>query len=325
MTDLVPPPDRLELIPVAGIGEVTEGTDLAGLVARAGVADGDVALLTSKVVSKAEGRVTTGDRATAVAAETVRVVARRGSTAIVENHLGLVMAAAGVDASNVAPGRVVLLPLDPDATARSVREEVLRRTGHNVAVVVTDTAGRAWRNGQTDIAIGVAGLEPVASLAGRHDRFGNPLAVTAPAVADELAGAAELVAGKLGGRPLVLVRGLAGLVQPAGQHGPGARALVRERGEDMFGLGAREAVLAAVRRSDAASFGAPAPRTELLAALASCGWSAVADGDDVRVDAGDDETGATTRLVEAVAFAHGWRPSPDHEPAEGLRLERGIQ
>ena len=148
------------------------------------------------------------------------------------------MAAAGVDASNVAPGTVVLLPEDPDATARSLRVRVHAETGRNVAVVVTDTAGRAWRAGQTDLAIGAAGIEPLDDHAGRTDPYGNPLAVTAPAVADELASVAELVTGKLAGRPVAVVRGIAARVLPAGEHGPGARALVRPRHADMFGLGA---------------------------------------------------------------------------------------
>lgn len=305
---------HVELLPVDGLAEVTEGTDLAALVSGgARLADGDIVLITSKVVSKAEGRVVELDRAAAVQAETVRVVARRGDTAIVENKLGLVLAAAGVDASNVAPGRVVLLPADPDRTAREVRERLLGLSGCNVAVVVTDTAGRAWRHGQTDIAIGAAGIDPLTSFAGRVDNYGNPLAVTAPAVADELAGAAELVAGKLAGRPVVLVRGLASRVLAAGQHGPGARALVRERDTDMFGLGSREAVLAAVRGTDLDAFGAPLSGDELVGVLSGCGWPARAGNHDtVEVTSGD---GAVPLgLAAVVAFAHGW---PVAESAEG--------
>ena len=167
------------------------------------------------------------------------------------------MAAAGVDASNVAAGHVVLLPEDPDASARAIRERVYDETGRNVAVLVTDTAGRAWRTGQTDLAIGVAGLEPLDDFAGRTDSYGNELAVTAPAVADELASLAELVTGKLGGRPVSVVRGLAERVLPAGEHGPGAVVLIRPREQDMFALGAREAVLAAVRGDQADCFGSP--------------------------------------------------------------------
>jgi coenzyme F420-0:L-glutamate ligase/coenzyme F420-1:gamma-L-glutamate ligase len=283
-----------------GIGEIAPGDDLAALVAAHAV-DGDVVVLTSKVVSKAEGRVVVGEREAVIRAETVRLVARRGPTSIVENHLGLVMAAAGVDASNVEAGRLVLLPLDPDASARRIREAVLAVTGANVAVVVSDTAGRAWRHGQTDLAIGAAGLLPLEDFGGRADGYGNELAVTAPAVADEVAAVAELVAGKLGGRPLTLVRGLDTRVLPPGEHGPGARSLVREAGTDMFGLGSREAVVAALAGTDAAAFGAPAPVADLLDALGACGVRASAEGHEVRAEAADDDV-----RVLALALAHGW-------------------
>ena len=312
------PPDGLEVLPVEGIAEVTEETDLSALVgASARLADGDIVLITSKVVSKAEGRVLALEKEAAVEAETVRVVARRGHTAIVENRLGLVMAAAGVDASNVAPGRVVLLPRDPDRTARQVREQLLEATGHNVAVLVTDTAGRAWRHGQTDIAIGVAGMEPLTSLAGSVDGYGNPLVVTAPAVADELAGAAELVAGKLGGRPVVLVRGLADRVLAPGEHGPGARALVRERAHDMFGLGSREAVLAATRGSDPTAFGEPVSAAELVTVLASCGWPAREAGDEVLVEQAGQDGAVQLALAGVVAFAHGWQVTEERQDLAG--------
>jgi coenzyme F420-0:L-glutamate ligase/coenzyme F420-1:gamma-L-glutamate ligase len=298
---------------VAGIGEVTAGTDLGSVLAALDLADGDVVLVTSKVVSKAEGRTRELDRDEAIREETVRVVARRGPTSIVENHLGLVMAAAGVDASNVAPGTVVLLPEDPDATARSLREEVREATGRNVAVLVTDTAGRAWRTGQTDMAIGAAGLDPLDDHTGRVDAYGNALAVTAPAVVDELASLAELVSGKLSGRPVCVVRGLAPRVLPAGVHGPGAASLVRPRAQDMFALGAREAVVAAVRGTDADCFGEPAPVADVLAALASCGLHAEAAGHSVRVGLpteSRDQVAAVER-VRLVAHAHGWRPQSD--------------
>src|SRR4051812_19821503 len=137
---------RLEVFAPDGIGEVTAGTDLAELAARF-VADGDVLVVTSKVVSKSEGRVVAGDREQAIRDETVRVVAQRGPTSIVETRTGVVMAAAGVDASNVTPGSVVLLPLDPDASARRLREHLAAHAGVNVAVLISDTAGRPWRHG----------------------------------------------------------------------------------------------------------------------------------------------------------------------------------
>ena len=231
---------------VTGVGEVREGADLAALLDATELADGDVVVVTSKVVSKAEGRVTDRSKDEALAEETVRVVARRGPTTIARTRHGLVMAAAGIDASNVTTGRLVLLPLDPDGSARRLRRAVAERRGVDVGVVVTDTAGRAWRVGQTDIAIGAAGVQVVDDHAGRVDSYGNLLAVTLPAVADEIAGAAELATGKLSQSPLSVVRGLAHLVLPRGEDGPGAAALVRPEHEDMFGLGAREAVLAAI-------------------------------------------------------------------------------
>ena len=150
------------------------------------------------------------------------MVARRGPLTIVVNRLGLTMAAAGVDASNVAPGHVVLLPEDPDASARALREGIAARAGVNVGVLVTDTAGRTWREGQTDLAVGAAGLRVLDDHAGRSDGYGNELEVTAPAVADELAGAAELAAGKLGRRPFTVIRGRGDLVLPTGRPRPGS-------------------------------------------------------------------------------------------------------
>ncbi|MCW2754471.1 MAG: cofE [Marmoricola sp.] len=295
-------PDGVALQAIApeGIGEIVPGDDLADLVAAFAV-EGDIVVLTSKVVSKAEGRLLTGDREAAIRAETVRVVARRGPTSIVENHLGLIMAAAGVDASNVEPGQLVLLPTDPDATARRLREEVRTRTGANVAILISDTAGRAWRHGQTDIAIGAAGIEPLEDFEGRTDAYGNELAVTAPAIADEVTGIAELVSGKLGGRPLTLVRGLASRVLAPGDHGPGARRLVREPGTDMFGLGSREAVAAALSGTQSAAFGAPALPGDLLDALAQCGFEASAVEDGISVAAVPE-----VRLL-ALAFAYAWQ------------------
>jgi coenzyme F420-0:L-glutamate ligase/coenzyme F420-1:gamma-L-glutamate ligase len=172
----------------------------------------------------------------------------------------------------------------------------------NVAVVVSDTAGRAWRHGQTDLAIGLAGLHALESFEGRTDGYGNPLAVTAPAVADEIAGFAEVATGKLGNRPLTVVRGLADRVLPVGQHGAGARALVRETGTDMFGLGSREAVVAALSGRDQQAFGAPAAAEDLVRALALCGLSADAGHDRVTVTAAADDL-----RVAVLAFAHAWQ------------------
>lgn len=237
----------LQITALDGIGEVTPGTDIARLIVDAApdLRDGDVVVVTSKIVSKSLGLATTQDKDTVIAAGSDRVVAQRGATQIVRTHHGLTMAAAGVDTSNLEAGSVLPLPDDPDGEARRIRAGIRELSGRRVGVIISDTAGRAWRVGQTDIAIGCAGITPVDSFAGRTDTHGNELAVTAPAVADEIAGAAELASGKLGGRPVIIVRGLP-------QHllldddGPGAAALIRDEDGDLFGLGSREAVIAAV-------------------------------------------------------------------------------
>lgn len=279
----------LEVIAPDGIPEITVGSDLASLVAAStSLVDGDVVVVTSKVVSKTEDRVRPGDRDAAMAEETQRVVARRGPTTIVRNRLGLTMAAAGIDASNTEPGSIVLLPLDPDASARRLRQRLHELTGAVLAVVVTDTAGRAWREGQTDIAIGAAGLRVVVDHAGLIDSYGNELAVTLPAVADEIAAAADLVRGKLGGRPVAVVRGCGDLVLPIDDDGAGASSLIRPDGADLFGYGAREAVIRALvgDPGDQAPFGARADRDELSRALSRVGPDRAAQA--------------------AVCFAHGW-------------------
>jgi coenzyme F420-0:L-glutamate ligase/coenzyme F420-1:gamma-L-glutamate ligase len=306
-------PAQLTCLPVDGIDEVVEGDDLAALLARAvALRDGDILVITSKVVSKAEGRVVVGKREEALARETDRTVAVRGRTAIVRTHHGLVMAAAGIDASNTGPDTVVLLPQDPDGSARRLREAVARDSGRNVAVLVTDTAGRAWRTGQTDIAVGAAGLLPLHDYAGLTDPDGNELAVTAPAVADELAAAADLVKRKLDRRPAAVVRGLADLVLAPGAHGPGAAALVRPESQDMFGLGAREAVLEALRAEEPRGFGAACPAVELVVALSAiAGDNAAVRHSDGAVTAHLSGTerrqGSTDAVLRAAAFAHGWR------------------
>jgi coenzyme F420-0:L-glutamate ligase/coenzyme F420-1:gamma-L-glutamate ligase len=235
------------------IGEVAAGTDLADLVVTAVAADpqgplraGDVVVVTSKIISKADGLVrAASEREAVIAEQTERTVARRGPTSIVRTRHGLTIAAAGVDNSNVAPGTVLVLPDDPDARAAALHDQLRRRTGLALGVVVSDTAGRAWRMGQTDQAIGAAGLRVLERYAGRRDPYGNDLQVTARAVADEIAGAADLAKGKLAGRPVAVVRGLADLVQPLNAPDGRAADLIRETGQDMFSRGAREAVLLA--------------------------------------------------------------------------------
>jgi coenzyme F420-0:L-glutamate ligase/coenzyme F420-1:gamma-L-glutamate ligase len=231
--------------------EVRPGDDLVELILSSLIPrDGDVLALTSKVVSKSEGRGVMAERADVVAKETVRVVARRGSLTVAETRHGLVMAAAGVDASNIEPGIVVALPVDPDGTARRLRSGLWDRTRRNVAVVVTDTAGRPWRIGQTDIAVGCAGLPPVVSMQGALDSHGQELSVTAPALADEVAAAGDLAKGKVSGCPVAVLRGLGHLVLPAGEHGAGAAGLLRTATDDLFGLGSRDAAVAVIARDD---------------------------------------------------------------------------
>lgn len=301
-----------------GVPEVQPGDDLVDLLLPlTELEDGDVVVVTSKVVSQAEGRLVDGSsRERAVADESVRVVARRGQTMIVRTRLGLTMAAAGVDSSNVAAGTLALLPLDPDASASRIRTEVLERTGRNVGVVVTDTAGRAWREGQTDIAIGTAGLVVLDAHAGRVDAHGNELAVTAPAVADEIAGMAELAQGKLTGRPFAVVRGLVALVLPPGEPGPSAAVLIRPETADMFGFGAREAVVKALvgDPDDLAPFGSPATPEDLAAAVRLVtGRAARWDGVALVVE------GPPDARLAPLAHAHGWHPDAatgTHETAE---------
>jgi coenzyme F420-0:L-glutamate ligase/coenzyme F420-1:gamma-L-glutamate ligase len=235
---------RLEIWGVSGIGEVRPGDDLAQLIAAAepSLQPGDVVVVTSKAVSKAEGRIVAMDRLDAVSLETVRVVAERGDTRIVETRHGFVLAAAGVDASNVPPGHVALLPEDPDGSAQGIRKGLQSRLGADVGVVVTDTFGRPWRNGLVDVAIGAAGVQVLDDHRGRTDRYGHALEMTVTAIADEIAAAAELVKGKLDDVPVAVVRGL----DATEDSGRGARALVRRADEDLFRLGTREAMRAAL-------------------------------------------------------------------------------
>jgi coenzyme F420-0:L-glutamate ligase/coenzyme F420-1:gamma-L-glutamate ligase len=232
---------------VDGIPEIAAGDDLAGILCDAldgSVEDGDIIVVTSKILSKAEGRqVAAADREDAITAETVRVVATRthpgGVTRIVENRQGLVLAAAGVDSSNTPDGTVLLLPEDPDASARAVCAALRERLGVRVGVVVSDTLGRPWRLGQTDVAIGAGGVQVIDDLRGTSDSGGRQLEATIVAVADELAAAAELVKGKADGRPVAVIRGLGHLV--TGLDAPGARSLVRPSADDMFRSGSDEA------------------------------------------------------------------------------------
>ncbi|MGW0056347.1 coenzyme F420-0:L-glutamate ligase [Nocardia nova] len=242
------PGGEIRIIPVPGLPEFRPGDDVAEHIAAQApwLADGDVLVVTSKIVAKAEGRIVEAPRdpderdavrRKLVDAEAVRVLARKGRTLITENHIGIVQAASGVDGSNVEQGELVLLPTDPDASAKALRAELAQRLGVDVAVVITDTMGRAWRIGQTDAAIGAAGLRVVHDYAGAVDGQGNELQVTQVAVADELAAAADLAKGKLGGVPVAVVRGLT-----PHDDGSTAKDLLRGGEEDLFWLGTAEAI-----------------------------------------------------------------------------------
>ena len=298
-------PAPVVLTPLLGMPEVRPGDDLASLVLDAvsangmALCDGDLLVVSSKVASKALGLTApAGDRAAAVLGQARRVVAERdtplGVTRVVESVAGPVMAAAGVDASNTGADDVVLLlPQDPDAVARDLREAILRRTpGVTVGVVLSDTAGRPWRVGQTDFALGSAGVRLVDDLRGGHDADGRPLSVTERCVGDEIAAAADLVKGKASGVPVALVRGLAAAVTP-GNLAPGARSLVRTGPSDWFGSGRVEAVRAALgveAGTDlAAEVGIPSALPEPTAVrLERAGRVALLDVGGVTASAGPD-------------------------------------
>jgi coenzyme F420-0:L-glutamate ligase/coenzyme F420-1:gamma-L-glutamate ligase len=228
----------LQVLPVRGLGEVQRGVDLAGLISDATtLRDGDVVVVTQKVVSKAEGRVVTvnpaepDERLRIIEGESVRVLRRRGDLVVSETRHGFVCANAGVDLSNVAQGTAALLPDNPDRSARRIRAGVRARTGANVGVIVSDTFGRPWRRGVVDVAIGCAGIAGIVDLRGTPDAAGRTLQATEVCVADEVAAAAELVMGKAAGIPVAVVRGL----DPAWlRQGSVAGEIVRPPGEDLF-------------------------------------------------------------------------------------------
>jgi dehydro coenzyme F420 reductase / coenzyme F420-0:L-glutamate ligase / coenzyme F420-1:gamma-L-glutamate ligase len=238
----------IELLPVPGLPEFRPGDDLADALATAApwLRDDDVVVVTSKVLSKCEGRIVPAPedpekrdalRRKLIDEEAVRVLARKGRTLITENNLGIVQAAAGVDGSNVGATELALLPVDPDGSAAALRTSLRDRLGVTVGVVITDTMGRAWRNGQIDAAIGAAGITVLHGYAGARDGHGNELVVTEVAVADEIAAAADLVKGKLTGIPVAVVRGLR-----LQDNGSNARTLHRSGEEDLFWLGTEEAI-----------------------------------------------------------------------------------
>lgn len=270
----------IEILPVAGLPEFRPGDQLAVAIAGAApwLRDGDVVVVTSKVVSKCEGRLVPAPedeeardrlRRRLVEDEAVRVLARKGRTLITESRLGLVQAAAGVDGSNVGRSELALLPVDPDASAAALRAALRERLGVTVAVLITDTMGRAWRNGQIDAAVGSAGLAVLHNYSGSVDSHGNELVVTEVAVADEIAAAADLVKGKLTGMPVAVVRGLS-----VPDDGSTARQLLRPGAEDLFWLGTAEAIelgrqqAQLLRRSVRRFSEAPVPAEQVESAVA---------------------------------------------------------
>lgn len=244
-TRSTPSPDRvppLTILPIEGIPEIHPGDPIGTLVLQAAVAQGtpiatgDCLVVTQKVVSKAEGRLVPLDhtdldaRRAIIEAESVRILRRRGDLVISETAHGFVCANAGVDLSNVDGGVAALLPVDGDTSAHRIRNAIRAAASVDVAVIVSDTFGRAWRNGLTDVAIGVAGLAAVVDLRGSRDARGRELRVTEIALADEVAGAAELVMGKADGIPAAIVRGL----DPSWFRDGSVRELVRPPQEDLF-------------------------------------------------------------------------------------------
>ncbi len=242
--------DGFSVLAVRGIPDVHPGDDIVQLIADAApwLHDGDILVITSKIVSKAEGQLADvppegpereAAREELLRSETARVVATRGQTRIVQTHHGFVMASAGIDNSNVDRSQLVLLPKDPDGSARAIRAAFRERYRLDVAVVISDTAGRPWRNGLVDMALGCAGLEPIRDYRGEVDPHGNELHITQVAVADEIASAADLVKGKIDRVPVAVVRGL--ITHPA--DGPGiVPTLVRDAASDLFSLGTAEAI-----------------------------------------------------------------------------------
>jgi coenzyme F420-0:L-glutamate ligase/coenzyme F420-1:gamma-L-glutamate ligase len=234
----------IEIWPVEGLPEVREGDDLAAMLVEPlralGIRDGDVVAITQKIVSKAEGRVVPDEgegRSSWVERETRRIVAQRGEMIIAETHHGFVCANAGVDASNVEPGFVSLLPVDPDASSEAIRASLAERLGlSRLGVVMTDTFGRPWRNGVVNVAIGCAGLPAIVDLRGLADHHGRELEVTVVALADEVAAASGLVMGKSARVPVALVRGVD--IEAAAQGR--AADLIRAPDEDLFREGSIE-------------------------------------------------------------------------------------
>ncbi|WP_222710305.1 coenzyme F420-0:L-glutamate ligase [Quadrisphaera setariae] len=324
------PPGEVVALSVPGLPEVGPSDDLAGLLARACAAAGialgaeDVVVVASKVVAKAEGRsIPAAMRERALDRESVRLVAERGlpdgrTTRVVQSRSGPVMAAAGIDASDVAEGTVLLLPADPDASARALRTRLRALLepalgGRAPAVVVSDTSGRPWRDGVTDFALGAAGLEVLDDARGRLDRSGRVMEVTVRGVADEVAALADLVKGKAAGTPVAVVRGLGAHV--ADDDGDGAARLVRTGPADWFAFGHVEAVRAALGLAEREVAPPPiapggpvrervARAVDVAAAGRGLGEAAVsADGDVLAVSGPAYDVGAAVERLRAALWA----------------------
>lgn len=252
----------IEIFAPSGIAEVNDGDVVADIISTAirstepgSLHDGDIVVVTSKIISKAEGRyAATDQRQAAIDSQTVRTLTRRRSMAIVQTPQGLVQAGAGVDDSNVAMGQILLLPEDPDASAERLRRRLAAAFDAQIGVIISDTAGRTWRLGQTDHAIGASGVRVLNGYAGQRDEYGNELQVTAIAIADELAAAADLAKQKLSGRPVAVVRGANEHVLPADvDHAdapdatqdrmPALACDLQRQEDDLFHRGSRESVL----------------------------------------------------------------------------------
>ena len=238
-----PAPGELRILPVHGIGEISPRDDLAGIIADAcnatpatALVDGDVLVVTQKIVSKAEDRIEVIDtddprgHKAIVERESVRILRRRGDLIIAETSHWFVCANAGVDLSNIEAGYAALLPVDSDRSARRIRDAIRHRLGIEVAVIVSDTFGRPWRRGLTDVAIGCAGILPIADLRGSTDSLGRELQVTEVCIVDELAAAADLVCGKASGVPVALCRG----IDPTWLGDGSVADLIRHPSEDLF-------------------------------------------------------------------------------------------
>jgi coenzyme F420-0:L-glutamate ligase/coenzyme F420-1:gamma-L-glutamate ligase len=337
---LAAPPRGVTVHPVPGLPEFAPGDDLAAALAAAApwLADGDVVVVTSKVVSKVEGSmvllVPGADREEArqqaIATETVRVVARRGPLTIGETRHGWVVAAAGIDASNVRSDALLLLPADADASAAALRVGLRAALGIEVGVVVSDTFGRTWRDGLTDVAIGAAGIGSLVDHRGAVDVHGNQLATTQVALVDELAAAADLVKGKLAGVPVAVVRGLP-LVPDPGESG--TRPLVRLGAEDLFPLATRDVV--AGRRAADIQRPAPGAPAALAAALAvaaaalpefpaTVDWTEDPDGAlgirmaDCGGPAAALDVGAVLGVALVQLHTEGWRTRWEPSPGPGV-------